>query len=61
MQHHKSVSEPFVNGETWIGESSLRSLLLHFAVLDGLAIEDLREPVEDWVQNEGPNLYPLEY
>jgi len=59
VQHHKSVSEPFVNGETWTDKSGRHSLLLHFTVLDGLAVEDLREPVEDWVQNEGPNLYPL--
>ena len=32
------------------------SLLLHFAVFDGLAVEDLREPIEDWMQDEGANL-----
>jgi hypothetical protein len=36
------------------------SLLLHFAMLDGLAVKDLREPVEDWVQNKRSKLYTQE-
>ena len=32
------------------------SSLLHFAMLDGLTIEYLWEPVEEWVQDEGSDL-----
>lgn len=57
MQHHEGISEAVVYGEILEGGDGGHSLLLHFAMLDGLAIEDLGEPIEDWMQNEGPNLY----
>jgi hypothetical protein len=44
-------------GEILEDKNGRHSLPLHSAVLDGLAIEDLGEPVEDLVQNEGPDLY----
>ena len=58
MQHHEGISEPVMHGRTLRDENDQYSLLLHLAVFDSLAIEDLWEPVEDWMQNERPNLHP---
>ena len=57
MQHHECISETVIYGEILEDKNSGCSLLLHFAMLDGLAIENFGEPVEDWMQNEGPDLY----
>ena len=57
MQHHEGISESVMHGEILEDENGKHSLLLHLAMLDRLAIEDFWEPVEDWMQNEGPNLY----